>query len=113
LTANNITTFATHIPCKTSDCNDLGESRIYRIDPFAVSPKADNHQAYRVIDRGGILPQPTKFSVILDAENCEADRCNSEEKINSGVLFGPHIEQFRDQVLGDRRKLWWYNHQDK
>ena len=113
LTANNITTFATHIPCKTSDCNDLGESRIYRIDPIAVSPKADNHQAYRVIDRGGILPQPTKFLVILDAENCEADRCNSEEKIISGVLFGPHIEQFRDQVLGDRRKLWWYNNQDK
>lgn len=113
LTANNITTFATHIPCKTSGCDDLGESRIYQIDPFAVLAKADKGQVYRVVDRGGILPQPTNFSVIVEAENCETGGCNSEEKIISGVLFGPHIERFGDQALGDRRKLWWYNNQDK
>ena len=112
LTANNITTFATHIPCKASGCDDLGESRIYRIDPFAVLAKADMRQAYKVVGRGGILPQPTKFTVIIDNENCEADKCNSEEQIVSGVLFGPHIEQFGDQALGDRHKLWWYKKQD-
>lgn len=115
LTANNITTFATHIPCTTGDCDALGEARIYRFDPFhpfSLKGKGDKEAVFRRIEHGGILPPPTKFTLVIEDENCEADDCASEKKIISGALFGPHIEQFGDQGLGDRRKLWRYNHQD-
>ncbi|MDB4077574.1 PilC/PilY family type IV pilus protein [Porticoccaceae bacterium] len=112
LTANNITTFATHIPCTADDCNGLGEARIYRFDPFNLKGKGDKERAYRRVEHGGILPPPTKFTLVIEDENCEADNCVPEKKIISGALFGPHIEQFGDQGLGDRRKLWRYNHQD-
>ena len=112
LTANNITTFATHIPCTADDCNGLGEARIYRFDPFNLKGKGDKERVYRRVEHGGILPPPTKFTLVIEDENCEADNCVPEKKIISGALFGPHIEQFGDQGLGDRRKLWRYNHQD-
>ena len=112
LAANNITTFATHIPCTADDCNGLGEARIYRFDPFNLKGKGDKERVYRRVEHGGILPPPTKFTLVIEDENCEADNCVPEKKIISGALFGPHIEQFGDQGLGDRRKLWRYNHQD-
>ena len=112
ITANNITTFATHIPCIASDCDALGEARIYRFDPFNLKGKGDKEMVYRRIKHGGILPPPTKFTLVIEDENCVADDCAPEKKIISGALFGPHIEQFGDQGLGDRRTLWRYNLQD-
>ena len=112
ITANNITTFATHIPCIASDCDALGEARIYRFDPFNLKGKGDKERVYRRIKHGGILPPPTKFTLVIEDENCVADDCAPEKKIISGALFGPHIEQFGDQGLGGRRTLWRYNLQD-
>ena len=112
ITANNITTFATHIPCTANDCNALGEARIYRFDPFSLKGKGDKEAVFRRIEHGGILPPPTKFTLVIEDKNCETGDCAPEKKIISGALFGPHIEQFGDQGLGDRHKLWRYNHQD-
>ena len=112
ITANNITTFATHIPCTANDCNALGEARIYRFDPFNLKGNGDNETVFRRIEHGGILPPPTKFTLVIEDKNCETGDCAPEKKIISGALFGPHIEQFGDQGMGGRRKLWRYNHQD-
>ena len=112
LTANNITVFATHVPCINNGCEGLGEARIYRIDPFAMSAKSTKEKAYKVIVGHGILPSPQKFTVTLGVQSCEGAKCSVKPKIVSGVLFGVHAEQFSDQGLGDRRKLWWYSRQD-
>lgn len=112
ITESNITRIATYIPCIATNCDSLGESRIYRIDPFLGSAEEDNDKAYRVVEKGGILPQPTKFTVVIESKNCHKSDCNSEKKIISAVLFGAHIEPLDNQALGVRRKLWWYNNRD-
>ncbi|MDG0971152.1 MAG: hypothetical protein P8O13_03145 [Porticoccaceae bacterium] len=112
LTANNITVFATHTHCAPVGCQGLGEVRIYRIEPFAVAAGSDYGMDYTVVGGQGILPSPLNFTVTVSAESCEGEKCAQQSKIVREALLGPHVEQFGNQGLGVRRKLWWYIVQD-
>jgi len=113
LTANETTTFATNVPGINSACSDLGEARIYKINPFTVAGVADGGRNYLEIEGGGFLPPPVGFTVIIEAENCDGDgNCSTEEKAISGIMFGFHAEDTEGDPLGVRRKVWWYNERD-
>ncbi len=113
LTANKTTTFATNVPGINSACSDLGEARIYKIDPFAVAGATAGEKNYVEIEGGGFLPPPVGFTVMVDIENCDGDgNCETEQKPISGIMFGFHAEDTEGDPLGLRRKVWWYNQRD-
>lgn len=113
LTANKATTFATNVPGINSACSDLGEARIYKIDPFAVAGATAGKRNYVEIEGGGFLPPPVGFTVMVDIENCDGDgNCETEQKPISGIMFGFHAEDTEGDPLGVRRKVWWYNQRD-
>jgi Tfp pilus tip-associated adhesin PilY1 len=114
LTTNQVATFATNVPGQNDACTDLGEARIYKINPFAVLGKAPGEKNYVTVEGGGFLPPPVGFTVIVEEESCDADgNCTIEEKAVSGVMFGFHAEDTEGDPLGVRRKVWWYSKQDK
>jgi type IV pilus assembly protein PilY1 len=113
LTANETTTFATNVPGINSACSDLGEARIYKINPFTVAGTAEGDKNYVEVEGGGFLPPPVGFTVIIDVENCDGDgNCITEDKAISGIMFGFHAEDTQGDPLGVRRKVWWYNERD-
>ena len=113
LTVNETTTFATNVPGINSACSDLGEARIYKINPFTVAGTAEGDKNYVEVEGGGFLPPPVGFTVIIDVENCDGDgNCITEEKAVSGIMFGFHAEDTQGDPLGVRRKVWWYNERD-
>lgn len=113
LTANQTATFATNVPGINSACSDLGEARIYKINPFLVTGLAGGDKNYVEIQGGGFLPPPVGFTVMVEAENCDADgNCVTEDKPISGIMFGFHAEDIQGDPLGVRRKVWWYNNRD-
>ena len=115
LTTNQVATFATNIPGQNDACTDLGEARIYKINPFTVLGKAPGEKNYVTVEGGGFLPQPVGFTVMVEQESCDADgnNCKIEEKAVSGVMFGFHAEDTEGEPLGVRRRVWWYNKQDQ
>lgn len=115
LTTNQVATFATNIPGQNDACTDLGEARIYKINPFTVVGKAPGEKNYVTVEGGGFLPQPVGFTVIVEQKSCDADgnNCTIEEKAVSGVMFGFHAEDTEGEPLGVRRRVWWYNKQDQ
>jgi len=113
LTANETTTFATNVPGINSACSDLGEARIYKINPFTVAGTAEGDKNYVEVEGGGFLPPPVGFTVIIGVENCDGDgNCITEDKAISGIMFGFHAEDTQGDPLGVRRKVWWYNERD-
>jgi type IV pilus assembly protein PilY1 len=113
LTANETTTFSTNVPGINSACSDLGEARIYKIDPFAVAGDTEGEKNYIEIEGGGFLPAPVGFTVMVDVENCDGNgNCTTEQKPISGIMFGFHAEDTEGDPLGVRRKVWWYNQRD-
>lgn len=115
LTTNQVATFATNLPGQNDACTDLGEARIYKINPFAVLGKAPGEKNYVTVEGGGFLPPPVGFTVIIEGTSCDAsgNNCTTEEKAVSGVMFGFHAEDTEGDPLGVRRKVWWYSKQDK
>jgi type IV pilus assembly protein PilY1 len=113
LTANETTTFATNVPGINSACSDLGEARIYKINPFVVAGAADGDKNYVEIEGGGFLPPPVGFTVIVETESCDGEgNCSTEDKPVSGIMFGFHAEDTEGDPLGVRRKVWWHNQRD-
>ena len=115
LTTNQVATFATNLPGQNDACTDLGEARIYKINPFSVLGKAPGEKNYVTVEGGGFLPPPVGFTVIVEQTSCDADgnNCTTEEKAVSGVMFGFHAEDTEGDPLGVRRRVWWYSKQDK
>jgi type IV pilus assembly protein PilY1 len=114
LTTNEVATFATNLPGQNDACTDLGEARIYKINPFSVLGKAPGEKNYVTVEGGGFLPPPVGFTVIIEEPVCDADgNCTTEEKAVSGVMFGFHAEDTEGDPLGVRRRVWWYSKQDK
>lgn len=115
LKTNQVATFATNLPGQNDACTDLGEARIYKINPFAVLGKAPGEKNYVTVEGGGFLPPPVGFTVIVEQISCDADgnNCTTEEKAVSGVMFGFHAEDTEGDPLGVRRRVWWYSKQDK
>ena len=114
LTTNEVATFATNIPGQNDDCTNLGEARIYKINPFSVLGRAPGDKNYVTVGGGGFLPSPVGFTVIIEKRVCDADNnCTIEEKAVSGVMFGFHAEDTEGDPLGVRRRVWWYSKQDK
>jgi len=114
LTTNQVATFATNIPGENDACTDLGEARIYKINPFSVAGKAPGEKNFVTVEGGGFLPPPVGFTVIVEQESCDAEgNCTTEEKAVSGVMFGFHAEDTEGEPLGVRRRVWWYNKQDR
>ena len=114
LTTNQVATFATNLPGQNDACTDLGEARIYKINPFSVAGRAPGEKNYVTVEGGGFLPPPVGFTVIVEEPNCDADgNCTNEEKAVSGVMFGFHAEDTEGDPLGVRRRVWWYSKQDK
>ena len=114
LTTNQVTTLATNLPGQNNSCTNLGEARIYKINPFAVLGKAPGEKNYITVQGGGFLPPPVGFTVIVDVQSCDADgNCTTEEKAISGVMFGFHAEDTEGEPLGVRRRVWWYTKHDK
>ena len=115
LKTNQVATFATNLPWQNDACTDLGEARIYKINPFAVLGKAPGEKNYVTVEGGGFLPPPVGFTVIVEQISCDADgnNCTTEEKAVSGVMFGFHAEDTEGDPLGVRRRVWWYSKQDK
>ena len=115
LTTNQVATFATNLPGQNDACTDLGEARIYKINPFSVLGKAPGDKNYVTVEGGGFLPPPVGFTVIVEQTSCDADgnNCTTEEKAVSGVMFGFHAEDTEGDPLGVRRRVWWYSKQDK
>ena len=113
LTVNETATFATNVPGINSACSDLGEARIYKINPFLVVGLADGDKNYVEIQGGGFLPPPVGFTVMVETESCDAEgNCTTEDKPISGIMFGFHAEDTQGDPLGVRRKVWWYNNRD-
>jgi type IV pilus assembly protein PilY1 len=113
LTANETTTFASNVPGINSACSDLGEARIYKINPFVVAGAADGDKNYVEIEGGGFLPPPVGFTVIVETESCDGEgNCSTEDKPVSGIMFGFHAEDTEGDPLGVRRKVWWHNQRD-
>jgi type IV pilus assembly protein PilY1 len=113
LTANETTTFATNVPGINSACSDLGEARIYKVNPFVVAGAADGDKNYVEIEGGGFLPPPVGFTVIVETESCDGEgNCSTEDKPVSGIMFGFHAEDTEGDPLGVRRKVWWHNQRD-
>lgn len=113
LTANQTATFATNVPGINSACSDLGEARIYKVNPFLVTGLADGDKNYVEIQGGGFLPPPVGFTVMVETESCDVDgNCITEDKPISGIMFGFHAEDIQGDPLGVRRKVWWYNNRD-
>ena len=114
LTTNQVTTFATNLPGQNNACTNLGEARIYKINPFTVLGRAPGEKNYITVQGGGFLPPPVGFTVIVDVQSCDADdNCIIEEKAVSGVMFGFHAEDTEGEPLGVRRRVWWYTKHDK
>ena len=115
LTTNQVATFATNLPGQNDACTDLGEARIYKLNPFSVLGKAPGDKNYVTVEGGGFLPPPVGFTVIVEQTSCDADgnNCTTEEKAVSGVMFGFHAEDTEGDPLGVRRRVWWYSKQDK
>ena len=115
LTTNQVATFATNLPGQNDACTDLGEARIYKLNPFSVLGKAPGEKNYVTVEGGGFLPPPVGFTVIVEETSCDADgnNCTTEEKAVSGVMFGFHAEDTEGDPLGVRRRVWWYSKQDK
>ena len=114
LTTNEVATFATNIPGQNDACTNLGEARIYKINPFSVVGRAPGDKNYVTVGGGGFLPSPVGFTVIIEEPICDADNnCTTEEKAVSGVMFGFHAEDTEGDPLGVRRRVWWYSKQDK
>jgi len=115
LTVSEVTTFATNVPGLNSTCTDLGEARIYKINPFTVTGVADGGKNYGEVEGGGFLPSPVGFTVILKEKICDDNNANCEikEKVVSGSIFGFHPEDFPTDPLGMRKKVWWYSDRDK
>ena len=53
LTTNEKTIFSTNVPGSNSSCTDLGEARIYQINPFTVEGKAPGKKNYNAAEGGG------------------------------------------------------------
>jgi Tfp pilus tip-associated adhesin PilY1 len=114
LTTNQVATFATNLPGQNDACTDLGEARIYKINPFSVLGKAPGEKNYVTVEGGGFLPPPVGFTVIVEEPTCDGNgNCTMEEKAVSGVMFGFHAEDTEGDPLGVRRRVWWYSKQDK
>ena len=114
LTTNKVATFATNIAGQNDACTDLGDARIYKINPFSVSGRAPGEKNYVTVEGGGFLPPPVGFTVIVEEPTCDANgNCTTEEKAVSGVMFGFHAEDTEGDPLGVRRRVWWYSKQDK
>lgn len=109
LTIANRTSVASYRPCIEQQCDPLGEARIYNFNPFTFAREEDpsGKQHYRRIEGGGILPPPVPFT--LELQPCDGKACSPEEAVDSGLLFGPHIQPADNKLLGQRLKLWWHN----
>ncbi|MGX4677547.1 pilus assembly protein [SAR92 clade bacterium H246] len=109
LTIANRTSVASYRPCTKQQCDSLGEARIYNFNPFTFAREEDpsGKQHYRRIEGGGILPPPVPFT--LELQPCDGKACSPEEAVDSGLLFGPHIQPADNKLLGQRLKLWWHN----
>ena len=53
LTTNQVTTFATNLPGQNNACTNLGEARIYKINPFTVLGRAPGEKNYITVQGGG------------------------------------------------------------
>ena len=95
LTANGLSTFATHLPSSADSCTALGEARVYLFNPFTLEGETDLQRNWSSVPGGGLLPPPVGFTVVVG------------DKTVSGVMFGVHAEQATSQPLATRRKLWW------
>lgn len=114
LTVNKVTIFATNVPGVNSACSDLGEARVYKINPFSVLGKAPGEKNYVTVEGGGFLPSAVGFTVVVPDKHCDADgNCDSEDKVLSGAILGFHPEEIEGDPLGVRRRVWWYSKQDK
>jgi len=113
LTDHYETTVATHIPCLNTDCKGPGESRVYQFNAFDLTGENTKNRGYRHIETSGIPPEPLKFKVLADVQVCHGADCPTEQKVTTGILFGPSIVLVDGAPLAVRRRLWWRDDQDE
>ena len=113
LTTNEKTIFATNVPGLNSSCTDLGEARIYQINPFTVEGKTSGKKNYNTAEGGGLKPPPVGGTVMIEQETCDASgNCTVHEKPVSVICLGASCIAEDDTPLGARKKIWWYNDHD-
>ena len=113
LTDHYETTVATHIPCLNKGCKGPGESRVYQFNAFDLAGENTKNRGYRHIETSGVPLEPIKFKVLADVQVCHGADCPVEQKVITGILFGPSIVPVDGPPLGVRRRLWWRDDQDK
>ena len=106
------TTVATYIPCRNKDCKGSGESRVYQFNAFDLAGENTKNRGYRHIETSGVPPEPVQFRVLADAQVCQGADCPVDQKVITGILFGPNIVPVDGPPLAVRRKLWWRDDHD-
>tara|TARA_B110000503_G_scaffold142936_1_gene241708 strand:- start:103 stop:3294 length:3192 start_codon:yes stop_codon:yes gene_type:complete len=113
LTSNEKTIFATNVPGPNSSCTDLGEARIYQINPFTVEGKTLDQKNYNTAEGGGLKPTPVAGTVVVEQEIIDEDgNITISEKIVRVTCFGANCISDDELALGARKKIWWYNDHD-